>query len=92
MLGGARRTTDLHEVVLLLLGTGMRIGEALALEWADVDLDTDVPCVRVAAPTPKWHVYREPGRVDPYAWHRWPQRTDDADLSGCSRFDDVDNH
>ena len=49
MLGGARRTTDLHDVVLLLLGTGMRIGEVLALEWADVDLDSDVPCVRVAA-------------------------------------------
>ena len=49
MLGSARRTTDLHDVVLLLLGTGMRIGEVLALEWADVDLYTDVPCVRVAA-------------------------------------------
>jgi integrase len=52
VLGGARRTTDLHDVVLLLLGTGMRIGEALALEWADVDLDAEdaeVPCVRVAA-------------------------------------------
>ena len=49
MLGGAPRSSDLHDVVLLLLGTGMRIGEALALEWADVDLDADIPCVRVAA-------------------------------------------
>ncbi len=48
MLGGARGTTDLHDVVLLLLGTGMR-SEALALEWTDVDLDADIPCVRVAA-------------------------------------------
>ena len=31
VLGGARRTTDLHDVVLLLLCTGMRVGEALAL-------------------------------------------------------------
>jgi integrase len=44
-----RRTSDLHDVVLVLLGTGMRIGEALALRWTDVDLDADVPCVRVAA-------------------------------------------
>jgi integrase len=36
-------------VVLVLLGTGMRIGEALVLEWADLDLHADVPCVRVAA-------------------------------------------
>ena len=49
LMGGTRRTPDLHDVVLLLLGTGMRIGEALALEWADLDLDADVPCVRVAA-------------------------------------------
>ncbi len=49
LLGGTRRTSDLHDVVLLLLGTGMRIGEALALEWADLDLDAHISCVRVAA-------------------------------------------
>jgi integrase len=49
VLGGARRTSDLHDVVLLLLGTGMRIGEALALVWTDLDLDADTPCARVAA-------------------------------------------
>ena len=31
-MGGARRTPDLHDVVLLLLGPEMRIGEALALD------------------------------------------------------------
>ena len=31
LLGGTRRTSDLHDLVLVLLGTGMRIGEALAL-------------------------------------------------------------
>jgi integrase len=49
LLGGARRSPDLHDVVLLLLGTGMRIGEALALEWADLDLHAEIPCVRVDA-------------------------------------------
>ena len=47
--GGTRRTSDLHDVVLVLLGTGMRIGEALAMRWTDVDLDADIPCMRVAA-------------------------------------------
>ncbi len=36
-------------MVLLLLGTGMRIGEALALEWTDLDLAAVTPCVRVDA-------------------------------------------
>ena len=49
LMGGTRRTSDLHDVVLVLLGTGMRIGEALALRWTDVDLDADIPCIRVAA-------------------------------------------
>ena len=49
LVGGARRTPDLHDVVLLLLVTGMRIGEALALEWTDLDLHADIPCVRVDA-------------------------------------------
>ena len=49
LLGGTRRTPDLHDVVLLLLGTGMRIGEALALRWTELDLHADIPCVRVDA-------------------------------------------
>jgi integrase len=49
LMGGCRRTPDLHDVVMLLLGTGMRIGEALALEWSDLDLHADIPCVQVAA-------------------------------------------
>jgi integrase len=50
VLGGTRRTPDLHDVVLLLLGTGMRIGEALALRWTDLDLHADIPWVRVEPP------------------------------------------
>jgi len=49
LLGGAPRSSHLHDVVLLLLGTGVRIGEALALEWSDLDLHAENPCVRVAA-------------------------------------------
>jgi integrase len=48
-LGGRRRTPDLHDLVLLLLATGMRIGEGLALQWADLALAAEVPTVRVAA-------------------------------------------
>jgi integrase len=46
-MGGTRRTSDLHDVVLVLLGTGMRIGEALALRWTDIDLAAEIPYVRV---------------------------------------------
>lgn len=35
---GARRNSDMIDVVDVLLGTGARIGEVLALRWADVDL------------------------------------------------------
>jgi integrase len=49
VLGGRPRSPDLHDVVLLLLGTGMRIGEALALEWTNLDLHAEVSCVRVDA-------------------------------------------
>ena len=40
LVGGRARTPDLHDLVLLLLATGMRIGEALALQWSDLDLTT----------------------------------------------------
>ena len=34
--------------VLMLAGTGLRWGEATALRWGDVDLDADVPVLRVS--------------------------------------------
>ncbi|MDO5628809.1 MAG: site-specific integrase [Mobilicoccus sp.] len=40
----ARR--DLPDLTRFLLGTGCRIGEALALHWSDVDLDADTLTVR----------------------------------------------
>jgi integrase len=36
------RRHDLHDLMLFLLATGVRIGEALALRWCDVDLDAAV--------------------------------------------------
>ena len=72
LLGGTRRTPDLHDVVLVLLGTGMRIGEALALEWADLDLDADVPCVRVAATMVEPRRDAATGQVFVAGLHRQP--------------------
>lgn len=37
---GPRRTPDLAHIVDILLATGGRIGEVLALRWHDIDLDT----------------------------------------------------
>ncbi|WP_159081505.1 tyrosine-type recombinase/integrase [Nocardioides sediminis] len=39
---------DLADLVDVLLGTGMRIGEALALRWQDLDLSGDPPTVHVS--------------------------------------------
>jgi integrase len=44
---GPGRGTDLLDVVDVMLGTGMRIGEVLALRWEDVDLG-EHPTVTVA--------------------------------------------
>jgi integrase len=38
---GRPRPTDLLDVVDVLAGTGARIGEVLALRWADIDLNAD---------------------------------------------------
>jgi len=46
---GPPRGDDLAELVDVLLGTGLRIGEALALQWPDVDLDSKIPTITVAA-------------------------------------------
>lgn len=70
--GGTRRTPDLHDVVLLLLGTGMRIGEALALRWIDLDLDADIPCVRVAGTMVEPRRDAATGQVFVAGLHRQP--------------------
>lgn len=47
--GGKRRSPDLHELVLFMLATSTRIGEALAVTWADVDLSADPATVHIGA-------------------------------------------
>lgn len=45
---GPPRGDDLAELLEVLIGTGVRIGEALALKWDDIDLDADVPTLLVS--------------------------------------------
>ncbi|MCA2208627.1 tyrosine-type recombinase/integrase [Nocardia rosealba] len=40
---GPRRSRIVLDVADVLLGTGARIGEALAIRWQDLDLDAEVP-------------------------------------------------
>lgn len=47
MAGGPRPTSLLPDVVQVLLGTGLRPGEALGLRWQDVDLDGDPMLITV---------------------------------------------
>ena len=44
---GPPRGDDLAELVDVLLGSGVRIGEALALRWEDLDLDAALPTLTV---------------------------------------------
>lgn len=45
---GPKRSEDLLDIVDVMLGTGCRIGEVLALRWEDVDLEATPPTVTVA--------------------------------------------
>ncbi|GAA1774595.1 tyrosine-type recombinase/integrase [Kocuria aegyptia] len=45
---GRPRTPDLVDVLDVLAGTGLRIGELCALRWFDVDLDGERPTLTVA--------------------------------------------
>ncbi len=84
LLGGARRTGDLHDVVLVLLATGMRIGEALALEWADLDVDADIACVRVDATLVEPRRDAASGQVFVAGLHRQPMtKTGEPAPSRC---------
>jgi integrase len=44
---GPRHTGDLADLIDLLLATGARIGELLALRWADIDLTADRPTLKI---------------------------------------------
>jgi len=41
-----RKEPDLYPLAIMLIGTGCRLGEALALDWADVDLARGVLVLR----------------------------------------------
>src|SRR4029453_10045235 len=45
---GSRATGDMADIVDLMLATGCRIGEILALRWSDLDLDGDLPTLTVS--------------------------------------------
>ena len=44
---GPRRNNNLADIVELLIATGARIGELLALRWQDIDLDDDRPTATI---------------------------------------------
>lgn len=44
---GPRATSDMADIVDLMLATGCRIGEILALRWSDLDLESELPTLSV---------------------------------------------
>jgi len=44
---GPRATTDMANIIDLMLATGTRIGEVLALRWSDIDLEAVPPTLSV---------------------------------------------
>jgi integrase len=45
---GPKGTSDMADIVDLMLATGCRIGEILALRWSDLDLDGELPILTVS--------------------------------------------
>lgn len=45
---GPKATGDMADIIDLMLATGCRIGEILALRWSDLDLDGDLPILTVS--------------------------------------------
>lgn len=45
---GPKASTDLRDVIDLMLATGCRIGEVLALRWVDIDMLADTPTLTVS--------------------------------------------
>lgn len=46
LISAAHEHTDLHDLVVLALNTGLRFGEIIRLQWADIDLRHGVCSVR----------------------------------------------
>jgi len=45
---GPKATGDMADIIDLMLATGCRIGEVLALRWSDFELDWDLPTLAVS--------------------------------------------
>lgn len=59
-LGGPRPTGREGDVLTLLAGTGLRIGESLALRWQDVHLNGDHPWIEITGTLVEHtHFYRQ---------------------------------
>ena len=68
---GPRPNHDISDIVDLMLATGCRIGEILALRWTDIDLNGDQPTLTV-----RGTIKSEPGR----GTYRKPRPKSDASV------------
>lgn len=68
---GPKANSDMADVIDLMLATGARIGEILALRWIDVDLDGDRPKITISGT-----IKTEPGK----GTYRKPSPKSDSSL------------
>lgn len=58
---GPKSSGDIADIIEVMLGTGARLGEVLALRWADIDLEARVVYVNATIKTePRVGTYRKP--------------------------------
>ena len=58
---GPRSSGDMGDIIEVMIGTGTRIGEVLALRWSDIDLDTRSVSINATIKTsPGEGTYRKP--------------------------------
>ncbi|MBC9735447.1 tyrosine-type recombinase/integrase [Nocardioides marmotae] len=72
---GPQASTDMRDIVDLMLATGARIGEILALRWTEVDLDATPPRLTITGT-----IKTEPGK----GTYRKPSPKTDASLRTLS--------
>jgi len=62
---GPKPTPILLDLMDVIAGTGLRIGEALGLRWQDIDLDADPPYLRVVGTVIEGHGVRKHWQPEP---------------------------